>query len=544
MKNHIILLFLLISPIVTATDYYVAKTGSDSNNGLTTGTPWLTISRAVYASGIAAGSNVYVRAGTYTEKVNVYGIAGTSGNRITIQNYPGESPIIDGTGITCGTGSALVRIFGAYITFTGFHLQDGDQAGVITSGAYTIISYNTIHNFLQNAVIMLQDADYSITEYNTCYDLCMSNSDGIWQSEEYWGTGISAARYPDYCIIRHNLIHDVWGEGYSSYEATNTTIEDNVGYDIYSVGLYVSDSHSNLVQRNFIYATKNMGDGSQVGIGHWNERGVAPYINGNNVFINNIVYGYRRNFYASSGFTLAANNTFVNSVYTDCVYLVGAFTTAAFRNNIVIQEDGLPCITFVEDTDVTFSNNLYNKSYDADAVGTGDVISTTNISKTGTIADTTYYQLFSSSPAISAGTDVNVDYDYLGVARGVTFDIGALEYVVPVIPITPIIIEVTSVYASVTYATIACNVTDDGGAAVTARGVCWSTSANPTTADSKTTNGTGTGAFVATLTPLVANTTYHMRAYATNSAGTHYEDDVTFVTSSTGQRRNVIYIGS
>ncbi|MBU0618482.1 MAG: LamG domain-containing protein, partial [Planctomycetes bacterium] len=66
------------------------------------------------------------------------------------------------------------------------------------------------------------------------------------------------------------------------------------------------------------------------------------------------------------------------------------------------------------------------------------------------------------------------------------------------------------------------NVTADGGEAVTARGVCWSTSANPTTADSTTTDGTGIGVFTSSITGLSANTTSHVRAYAINSVGTAY----------------------
>lgn len=74
------------------------------------------------------------------------------------------------------------------------------------------------------------------------------------------------------------------------------------------------------------------------------------------------------------------------------------------------------------------------------------------------------------------------------------------------------------------------NVTISGGDIVTARGVCWSISENPTVADSKTSNGTGTGVFTSALTGLNIATMYHVRAYATNSAGTGYGPDVTFMT--------------
>ncbi|MEI7980824.1 MAG: hypothetical protein WCI71_04175, partial [Bacteroidota bacterium] len=88
----------------------------------------------------------------------------------------------------------------------------------------------------------------------------------------------------------------------------------------------------------------------------------------------------------------------------------------------------------------------------------------------------------------------------------------------PVIDITP------------TTATSGGNVTADGGAPVTARGICWSTTPTPTTAGSHTTDGTGTGTFVSNLTGLTPNTPYYVRAYATNSVGTAYGEEVTFTT--------------
>jgi uncharacterized protein (TIGR02145 family) len=74
------------------------------------------------------------------------------------------------------------------------------------------------------------------------------------------------------------------------------------------------------------------------------------------------------------------------------------------------------------------------------------------------------------------------------------------------------------------------NITSDGGATVTARGVCWNTSTGPTTANSKTTDGSGTGAFTSNITGLSPGTAYYIRAYATNSVGTVYGNELNFTT--------------
>ncbi len=98
------------------------------------------------------------------------------------------------------------------------------------------------------------------------------------------------------------------------------------------------------------------------------------------------------------------------------------------------------------------------------------------------------------------------------------------------------------------------NVITDGSIAVTARGVCWSTNQLPTTSDSHTTNGTGTGSFTSNITGLIGTTKYYVRAYATNSIGTAYGNQVSFttlfncgiqtVTDIDGNTYNTIKIGS
>jgi ribosomal protein L27 len=76
------------------------------------------------------------------------------------------------------------------------------------------------------------------------------------------------------------------------------------------------------------------------------------------------------------------------------------------------------------------------------------------------------------------------------------------------------------------------NVVSTGNSVVRARGVCWSTSQNPTVANDTTVDGSGTGSFASSITHLKASTTYYVRAYASNSVGTAYGKVDSFTTQS------------
>jgi len=90
----------------------------------------------------------------------------------------------------------------------------------------------------------------------------------------------------------------------------------------------------------------------------------------------------------------------------------------------------------------------------------------------------------------------------------------------------------TSSIANVTNTSATCggDITNEGGTPVTARGICWSTNHSPTiTLSTKTNNGAGTGPFASNLTGLTTGLTYYVRAYATNTLGTAYGNEVGFV---------------
>ena len=112
---------------------------------------------------------------------------------------------------------------------------------------------------------------------------------------------------------------------------------------------------------------------------------------------------------------------------------------------------------------------------------------------------------------------------------------------VPVIPLVSTNSSVT-IY-NVTSASSGGTVVTDGGASITARGICWATHTNPTLADNVYNSGigTGTGTFGATMNNLTQGATYFVKAFATNSAGTGYGDAVMFTVTTPGPTATDVY---
>ena len=191
-------------------------------------------------------------------------------------------------------------------------------------------------------------------------------------------------------------------------------------------------------------------------------------------------------------------------------------TTASSGGNIT--SDGGGSITARGVCWSTTTSPTTASSKTSDATGTG--VFTSNIN--GLIANTTYYvRAYATN---SAGTAYGSEVSFKTLAGLPTL-------------ITTAVNSITN-----TTATSGGNISSDGGATITGRGVVWSINQNPTTTDSKTADATGTGVFTSLITGLTAGTNYYVRAYATNNAGTAYGNQVTF-TTTTSAAGEVIYYG-
>ena len=181
-------------------------------------------------------------------------------------------------------------------------------------------------------------------------------------------------------------------------------------------------------------------------------------------------------------------------------------TTATSGGNIT--NDGGAIVTARGVCWSTSQNPTIFNSHTTNGSGTGSFTS----SMTGLTAGTTYYVRAYATNSVGTAYGSQVSFTTYASAPTVTSK--------PVTNITQ------------NSATSGGNVTNDGGATITERGICYSTSSSPTISNSKVT-ATGTmGAYTCNLTGLTAGTTYYVRAYATNSVGTSYGTAVIFTTTA------------
>ena len=199
---------------------------------------------------------------------------------------------------------------------------------------------------------------------------------------------------------------------------------------------------------------------------------------------------------------------------------------------IVADCPGLLLLNAINDKEVKYAKLINNSN------GSG----TNNIRYSGQDTDMEKVQLKNASAInddqfrFNPGDQLKYTSIAAGYNNGVIQDSPAADttYTFQMAVIVTLPTVLTSAVTDTTQTTATCggNVTDDGGDPVTARGVCWSNSPEPTLENSYTIDGSGTGIFTSSLTGLTPSTPYYIRAYATNSLGTAYGDQLLFSTTA------------
>lgn len=222
-------------PLAGGQSYYVAPNGDDGDPGTET-RPWRSIQKA--ADTLVAGDTVYIKAGTYREAV-VPRNSGSAGQYITYAAYPGDTVILDGSGIVLDEWAGLITLFDkAYIRITGLTIQNAGPSR-------------------NNAGILLDGSRHILIERNRTYNTASSGI-GVWNGEDILIDGneveLACNDGEQECItvagtrgfeVRNNHVHHGGsstrgGEGIDLKDGSSEgLVYGNHVHDMQRVGIYV-----------------------------------------------------------------------------------------------------------------------------------------------------------------------------------------------------------------------------------------------------------------------------------------------------------------
>jgi hypothetical protein len=370
--------------------YYVAPTGSDSNNG-SLSSPWKTIQYAVTKA--IAGDTVNVRAGTYPEIVNITrsGLA-TTGQRIIFRNYPGEHPVIDAAGksVTNGQSGVINLTDVSYVTVDGFEVKNLTSSstsnvpvGIFITGAgsYVEVLNNHIHDIKTSAsgcnANALGLAVYGNKAPDSINNLTISGNEldhltlGCSESMSINGN-------VQYWRVTNNIVHDNNNIGIDAigFEGTSTGTYDQArdglisGNTVYNITSYGNSAYGNEYAADGIYVDGGTRIVIENNIIHHTDFGIelasehkgksTSYITArNNLVWNNNAAGITIGGYASStgstDFCTVVNNTFLfnDSKNTGA----GEFQIQFYANNNVVKNN-----IFYASSQGVLINSLNNSS--------------------------------------------------------------------------------------------------------------------------------------------------------------------------------------
>ena len=532
MKNIFIILFITINTLLNGATYYIAPTtatpaGSDANAG-TIAAPWATWKRGMEAA--EAGDTVYFRGGVYPSPItNGAGVAptfhqGAEGDTIYFFNYPGEVPILDfNAAIPSGSKNYGLTTSVTYCYFKGLMIRNVwsvnsgvECAGWRVAGQHTIIENCKVYNIhgpgFQALNLNVELHYINCDAWDCCDSLAVAPS-----LPGNKGTGfgmlISLGNESSTVYYKNCRAWDCGDQGFAAYSSGYVEWENcwsflngrlSGGGHGFKLGYVPVGTALLSPNRKIINCIAAYNKSSGITTNDLNRDIASMYIYNNTCYKN--AYGYY----------------VYNSTGTDEQELL-----RVFKNNIAY---GNTTINFGQNVAAlyTHSNNSWDSNVtvtDADFVSVDSTGLAGARGEDGSLPDLDFLKLVSTSDLIDAGTDVGITY-YNNAP-----DLGFYEY--PTFPETsapyintnePMTLSTRFVYNA------GGNMIFDGGGTISAKGVCYSQESNPTVEDSIIWGGTGTADFTVTIKPLTANTTYHVRAYATNETGTAYGADVSFTT--------------
>jgi hypothetical protein len=533
----VVLFFLCLQ--LHATIYYISPAGDDDTGDGSIGNPWFSIEKAYYS--LNPGDTCYIRGGTYYYDNTQYHNTvhdGTASAHIYYLNYPGETPIFDFSKLKAsGTG---VTIYGMqfyqsnYLEFQGIkfrHLwQRLDNVIAIGCGG-------TVNNYLKFTNCELYDVSGKGFRFHNTDSLFFYNCDAhdcrdTLRSDTFSGNGGTGL----------SLTSDNTTTGHYAYfygcRAWNCSDQ---GFSSTNEGPVIFENCWSF--RNgyaFPDAPYGLGQGWKFGFEDTQYASrrivncVAAYNKGGGFNTNGVCRAFDAEWYNNTSYKNAQGFIIYNTTSSDAEEL-----TRVLKNNIAYANNS--AITVTTGGLYTHSNNSWDiplSFTNADFISVDSTGITAPRQADGSLPDNDCYKYFlrpsSTFIGYQQGTDVGLVYDAVDSAYRTPPSIGFKEYY-PITPaVEPKLADVATYkprWITTTTATTGGLIGDDGGADITARGVCWNTTGSPTTANSKTEDGTGDGAFTSTMTGLTYGTVYYVRAYGTNSAGTSYGSEMTFRTS-------------
>lgn len=405
----VMLLFLLSAPPArAATTYYVAKTGSDSNScaqAQSTATPKLTIGAIFSAGCLTAGDTLYIRTGTYAEKIDSTTQTlptGTSwASPITIASYPAETAIIKPT-----SGDTVIRLaFETAAALKKYYIFDRLTIDG-TNSTNTVISQYAVNT---STSVLVPGGGF--IRYTNC--VVTGGPDNL----VFWGRGSNSNEIiGSHIHTNHEAAVGTRLDGHGVYiESSNNLVERNEIDTITGYGVHVYDGYSpavrannNTVQYNVVHGTGTYGGGA-------NSAGILLGSGDGNLAYRNILYGQ------NNGIIVGFNASTTTKVYHNTVYghtndgiQIQASSSSVNLSNNIAYSNGTN-IHNLAASGTTYATNLCN------IAGTGCAITNATVGNVMIAAGSQDFGLVATSPAVNAGTVLS------GFVSNNAPDIGAHE---------------------------------------------------------------------------------------------------------------------